>query len=194
NAAGGGEGGRCGAREVHDAEIGEAVFALEEDEVGAEGFGGGEHDAGAIGDDFVPAGRRGVGGGDSHQAIGAAAGVGADEEDAAGGIGGVAGMMVHVVFVVVFPGGDNLEFAGGLIGAEKAGFAGGVAVGDQKEISAAAGALDINAETFVFFLEEENVGIVGAEDVAIEAVGALGDFVLDDVEEGETVRGPGCAR
>src|SRR5271157_3595936 len=139
--------------------------------MGAEGFGGGEHDAGAIGDDFVPAGRRGVGGGGSHQAIGAATGVGADEEDAAEGVGGVAGMMIDVVFVVVFTRGDEMEFAGGLIGAEKADFAGGVAIGDEEEVGTAAGALDVNAEALVLFFKEENVGEVGAKNVAVEAIG-----------------------
>ena len=76
-------------------------------------------------------------------------------------------MMVNVVFVVVFAGGDQLKFAGGLIGAEEADFAGGVAIGDEEQIGAAAGALDINAEALVFFLEEEDIGKVGAEDVAV---------------------------
>ena len=68
-----------------------------------------------------------------------------------------------------------------------------MAIGDEEKVSAAAGALDINAEALVFFLVEEGVGDAGAEDVAIEAVGTLGDLVFDDVEEGEIVGGPGGA-
>jgi len=158
--------------------------------MGTKGFGGGKHDAGAVGDDFVPAGTRRIGGGRGHQAIGTAAAVGADEEDAAGGVGRAAGMMIDVVFVMVFARSNKMEFAGGLIGAQKADFTGGVAIGDEEEIGAAAGAFDINAEALVFFLVEEGVGDAGAEDMAIEAVGALGNFVFDDIEESEIVGGP----
>ena len=38
------------------------------------------------------------------------------------------------------------------------------------------------------------VGLGGTEDVAIEAVGPLGDFVFDCVEESLVVGGPGGAR
>jgi hypothetical protein len=102
-------------------------------------------------------------------------------------------MMIDVVFVIVFARSDEAEFAGGLIGAEKADFAGGVTVGDEEEVSATSGALDINAEALVFFLVEEGVGEAGAEDMTIETVGALGDLVFNDVEEGEIIGGPGGA-
>jgi hypothetical protein len=101
--------------------------------------------------------------------------------------------MVHIVFVVVLAGGDDLKVAGGLIGPEKVNFASGVAIGNEEEIGAAAGALDVNAKTLVFFLVEENVGEVRAKDVTIEAVRTLGNFVFDDVEESKTVSGPGGA-
>jgi len=101
--------------------------------------------------------------------------------------------MIDVVLVIVFAGRDQSEFAGGLIGAEKADFARSVAVGNEEEVRAAASALDINAEAFVFFLVEEGVGDAGAEDVAIEAMGTLGNLVFNDVEEGEIVGGPGGA-
>ena len=151
----------------------------------------GEHDAGTVGNDFVPAEADGIDGGRGHEAEGAAVVVDADKEDAAGGIAGAAGMVVDVVFVVVFARVDERELAGGSIGAEIADFTGGVAVGDEEQIRAAAAAFDVNAEALVFFLVEEGVRARGAEDVAIELVGALGDFVFDDVEEGAVVGGPG---
>ena len=69
--------------------------------------------------------------------------------------------------------------------------ASGVAVGDEEEIGAAAAAFDINAETLVFLLVEKRVRAGGAEDVAKELMGALGNFVFDDIEEGAIVGGPG---
>jgi len=161
--------------------------------MGAKGFGCGEHNAGAVGDDFVPAGARGIGGGRGHQAIGAAGAVSADEENATGGVFGAAGMMVHVVFVIVFAGRDEAEFAGGLIGTKKANLTGSVAIGDKEKVGAAAGALDINAEALVFFFVEEVVRHARPKNVAVEAVGTLGNLVFDDIEEGEIVGGPGDA-
>ena len=49
----------------------------------------------------MPAGSNGIDGGCSHEAEGAASIVGPDEENAAGRIDRTAGMMIHVVFVVV---------------------------------------------------------------------------------------------
>ena len=69
----------------------------------------GEHYARAIGDDFAPAEANGIDGGGGHEAIGAAIVVGADEEDAAGGVAGAAGMVVDVIFVFVFAGVDEIE-------------------------------------------------------------------------------------
>src|SRR5258707_149108 len=86
-----------------DAEMRTALFAFDEDQVGAEGGYAGEHDAGTVGNDFVPAGANGIAGGGGHQAEGAAGVVGANEEGAAGGIAGTAGMMIDVVFVIVMP-------------------------------------------------------------------------------------------
>ena len=119
-------------REIDDAEMGEAVFALVEGEMGLEDVGGGEHDVRARGDEFAPEFAARVFDGDGHQAKGAAEGVGADEEGAAE-VGvffdGGAWMVIDVVFVRVFAGGDDAEFAGGLIGAEVVDFARGVAGG-----------------------------------------------------------------
>jgi len=46
-------------KEREDAEEGQTVFAFEEDEVRAEHVGGGEHDGGAVGDEFAPVGTLG---------------------------------------------------------------------------------------------------------------------------------------
>ena len=97
------------------------------------------------------------------------------------------------LFVVVFARSDQLKLTRGLIRAQETDFAGGVAIRDEEEIGAAAGALNIDAEALVFFLEKENIGKVGAEDVAIQAMRALGDFIFDDVEESKTVGSPGGA-
>ncbi len=66
-------------------------------------------------------------------------------------------------------------------------------VGDEEDVGAAAATLDVNAEAFVFFFVEERVGAVGAEDVAIDLVRALGDFIFDDIKEGAIVGSPGGA-
>src|SRR5262245_3921459 len=104
-------------------------------------------------------------------------------------------MVLNVVFVIVFAGGDELESADGSGGGEEANFAGGVAVGYKKEIGAAAGAFDVDAEAFVEFFIEQGVGFRGrvAEGMAVETVGALGDGVFDHVEDMAVVGGPGGA-
>jgi len=63
DASGSGEGGGRFACEIDDAEMRKALFALDEDQVGAEGSYAGEHDAGTVGNDFVPAGANGIAGG-----------------------------------------------------------------------------------------------------------------------------------
>jgi hypothetical protein len=101
-------------------------------------------------------------------------------------------MVVAVVFVVVFAGSDEAEFAERVGGGEKANFAGGVAVDAEHEISAAAGTLYVNVEALVGFIIEELVcaGRI-AEDVAIKAMGTLGEGIFDYVEEMAVVGGPG---
>lgn len=101
-------------------------------------------------------------------------------------------MVVGVIFVMVFAGGDQLEFAERVARGEKANFAGGVAVDDEDEISTAAGALDVNVESLVGFFIEELVGADGlAEDVAIKAMGTLGEGIFDYIEEKAVIGGPG---
>src|SRR5690242_9774808 len=101
-------------------------------------------------------------------------------------------MVVGVIFVIVFAGGDQSKLAERSGGGEEADFAGSVAVDDEDEIRAAAGAFDVNVETLVGFFVEELVGAGGiAEDVAIKAMGALGEPVFDYIEEMAVVGGPG---
>jgi len=86
---------------------------------------------------------------------------------------------------------DQLELQRGAVGAEVADFTGGVAVGDEEDVGAAAAALDVDAEALVFFFVEEGVRAVGADDVEKELVGAFGGFVFDYVKERAIVGGPG---
>jgi len=100
-------------------------------------------------------------------------------------------VVIDVVFVVVTAFVNECEGQRGAVGAEVADFAGGVAVGDEEDIGAAAAALDIDAEALVFLFVEEGVGTVGADDMEKELMGAFGGFVFNDVEESAIVRGPG---
>src|SRR6266702_2307340 len=115
----------------------ETFFALYEDQVRAKGSYAGEHDAGAVGNDFTPAGANGIDGGRGHEAKGAAVVVGTDEEDATGGIAGAAGVVVNVILVIGAAFVDQLELQRGAVRAEIADFAGGVAVGDEEDVGAA---------------------------------------------------------
>src|SRR6476620_2726210 len=100
-------------------------------------------------------------------------------------------MVVGVVFVVVFAGSDEAEFAERVGGGEKANFAGGVAVDVEYEISATARTFDVNVEALVGFFVEELVRASRiAEDVAIKAMGTLGEGIFDYVEEMAIVGGP----
>ena len=163
---------------------------------------GGEHDGRAVGDEFPPVGALGIGDRSGYEAECAAAGVGADEENVVCNVpvckckpwnpGLECGMVLNVVFVIVFAGSDQLEFAERVGSGEEADFAGGVAVDDEDEISAAAGALDVNVEALVGFFVKELVGSGGiAESVAIETMGPLGDGIFDDEEKVAVVGGPG---
>jgi len=180
----------------NDSEEGEAVFTFEEDQVGTEGVGGGEHDGGAVGDKFAPIGTLRIGDESGDEAKGAAAGIGADEKQVRSALmvscKAESGMVVDVVFVIVFTRGDPLEFAERVGGGEEADFAGGVAVHDEEEIGAAARAFDVDAKTFVGFFVEELVCAGGVtEGMAKESVGAFGEGIFDDVEKMAVVGGPG---
>src|SRR5713226_1540811 len=125
------------------------------------------------------------------QAKRAAAGIGADIEDAASRVGWGAGVVVDVIFVVVFARGDQAKVGIGLVGGEEAHLAGGVAGDGEEQEAAAAGAFDVQAKALVGFFVEQRIGLVVVEGMAIEAVGALGGFVFDSVEERAIVGGPG---
>jgi len=97
-------------------------------------------------------------------------------------------VVIDVVFVIIYPGGDEAEFAKWAGGGEKTDFASGVAVGDEEEVGAAAGAFDVDAKAFVGFFIKQRVGGGIAEGMAIEAVGTFGDGVFDNVKEVVTGR------
>src|SRR5260370_3817807 len=125
------------------------------------------------------------------QAKRAAAGIGADIEDAASRVGWGAGVVVDVIFVVVFARGDQAKVGIGLVGGEEAHLAGGVAGNGEEQEATAAGAFDVEAKALVGFFVEQRIGPAATHDVAIEAVGALGGFVFDSVEERAVVGRPG---
>src|SRR5260221_10021394 len=155
-----------------------------------EGLRGREHDLGPIGDEFAPAIAAWVADGSRHQAKRAAAGIGADVENASGTVAGQGGMMVSVVFVIVFARGNEAEVGIGLSGGKEADLAGGVAGDGEEEKGAAAGALDIEAKALVALFVEQSIELGCAEDVAVEAGGALWGFVFDGIEKGGVVGGP----
>src|ERR1700687_2067365 len=111
-------------------------------------------------------------------------------------------MVVDVIFVLVLAGGNEAERGGGLIGAKKMDFTGGVAGRYQKKIIAAAGARDRDAEALIFFVVQKSVrgcfGLRGAsfdgtQQKAEELIGTFGDWIFDGVEEVAIVGGPGGA-
>src|ERR1700694_1176555 len=98
---GGGERAWAGGGQVKNPNIWQPCFAFFEDELRLEGLGGGEHHFGAVGDEPAPSVSPRTLDGNCDQAEGAAAGVGANEEDSTGIAGDGTGMMVNVVFVIV---------------------------------------------------------------------------------------------
>jgi hypothetical protein len=101
--------------------------------------------------------------------------------------------MVSIVFVIVFARGDEAKVGIGLTGGKEADFAGGVAGDGEEEKGAAASALDVEAKALVALFVEQSIRLGCAEEVTVEAVGALGGFVFDGVEERAIVGGPGGA-
>src|SRR5713226_2311593 len=102
-------------------------------------------------------------------------------------------MMLDVVFVIVFARSNQTKFGVRLRCWKEANFARCVAGDGEEKKSAAAGAFNVEAETFVRLFVEQRVGLGCTEDVAIEAVRALGSFVFDGAEERAVVGGPGGA-
>src|SRR5580700_9521881 len=101
--------------------------------------------------------------------------------------------MLDVVFVFVFARRDQSKAAHWIRSGKKANFAGGVAGGRQNQKSAAATAFNFYAEALVFFLQQKRIGLVGAEDVAVKLIRALGGLVFDGVKERAIVGRPGGA-
>ena len=120
-----------------------------------------EHDFRASGDELAPGIAARVVDVGGNQAKRAAAGIGANVEDA-GRIASRAGMVVDVIFVVVLPRIDQAECRVRLSCRKEANFAGRVARDSQQEKGAAARAFDIDAKTFVRFFVEERVGFARA--------------------------------
>ncbi len=68
-----------------------------------------------------------------------------------------------------------------------------MALDGEEKVGTAAGALDVDAEAFINFFKQECVGLGGTEDVAVETMGTLRDFVFNRIEESFVVGGPGGA-
>src|SRR4029077_14034650 len=149
-----------------------------------------QHHAGAVANDLHPILSRWIARWGGHQAVGPSAAVGADEENAAWRILRASGMVVHVVFVAIFALRDALKFPEGLVRAQIAKFAGGVAVADQQQVRAAPGALNIDAKALVLLLIDQRVRSLCAQAVAPQLVRPLGYLILHDVKECLVVAGP----
>ena len=91
---------RSPAIERHDAEISEASFAFVEGKVSAESVDGGEHNIGAIGDEFAPVASPRIADPCGDEAEGTAQRVGADEKSITQA--GEVRVMVEIVFVIIF--------------------------------------------------------------------------------------------
>ena len=81
----------------------------------------------------------------------------------------------------------------GLRGGKEANFASGVAGDGEQQKRTAARAFDIDAEAFVMFLVEQRLGLGRAENMTVQAIGALGRLVFDGVEERAIVGSPSRA-
>src|SRR5260370_359630 len=126
------------AVEVHDAQIRQAAFAFVQNKMRCEGVDRSEHDVRAIGDEFFPEVWMGIVDLDRGQAKGAAAGIRADVEDTTGRVARRAGVMVGVIFLVVFARRDQAGVGVGLGSGKKAHFASrGAGDGESKKSSAA---------------------------------------------------------
>src|SRR6266404_2879227 len=102
-------------------------------------------------------------------------------------------MMLYVVFMIIFARSDEAKLRARLSCGKETDFTRCVAGDREQKKGAAAGAFDIEAKTLVGFFVEQRVGLGCAENVAIEAVGALRGFVFDGVEEAAIIGGPGGA-
>ena len=101
--------------------------------------------------------------------------------------------MVDVVFVIVLSGSDEEELTVWIVGGKKADFAGGVACGGKDEKGRAPSLVDLEAKALIGFIVEKEIRGSGAENVTVKAMGALGEFVFEGVEECAIVGGPGDA-
>src|SRR5215471_6088762 len=87
---------------------------------------------------------------------------------------------------------DQLELAQRRRSREEANFAGGVAIGDQQQVGAAAGSFNVDPEAFVGLLVEKRVHarVDLAQSMAVKPVRPLGGFVFNDIKQLAAVSGP----
>src|SRR5882762_5450775 len=100
-------------------------------------------------------------------------------------------MMLYVVFMIIFARSDEAKLRARLSCGKETDFTRCVAGDCEQKKCTAARAFDIEAKMLVGFFVEQRVGLGCAENMAIEAIGALRGFVFDGVEEAAIVGGPG---
>ena len=168
--------------QVGDPHVGQPVLPLEQDRVVAEEVEPLQHHVGAVGQDLLPAPTTRV----RHR--------GADEAEVAAGVVDpqieVTASVVDLVLLVRDPRRDEAPLALGMVGEEEACLRGGEAVDLEEEQLPAPGSVDADVESRVLLLVDEIV-LRASDRVAVEPVVPLGLLVLDRVEQGPVVGGPG---
>src|SRR6266436_4979888 len=140
----------CGVQsQIHNAEIRQAALAFEQHNVSLKNLRGSKHDFGAIGNDLAPEFSARVVHRSGHQAESAPAGIRANVKHSLIRMRCQPGMMVSVIFMVVFARSDEPKFPRGLIGAQVADFAGRMTRDGEKWKSAAARALHCDSKALV---------------------------------------------
>src|SRR5437867_9362092 len=103
-------------------------------------------------------------------------------------------MMTDIIFMVVFARSDDLKIAMRLVCTEKADFTRCMARDGEENKMLAARAFDFQAKPLIGFLVEQGIRLRGPDRMAVQPLRALGNFILDGVEERAVVSRPGYAR
>ena|SRR5205085_4762939 len=124
-----------------------------------EGFDGSQHHIWTVRNDLEPGFPARTLNGRDDEPKRAAARICADEEILLTQVRQPAGMMVGVVFVVVFAWRNQLKLPERIVCAQIADFAGGVACRGEQDVRAAARALDRNVKALVGFFVKQLVSV-----------------------------------
>src|SRR5690348_15504467 len=107
----------------------------------------GEHDLRTVRNDFTPGFPLRITDGNGNEPKSAASRIRANKEYFLAGAERRAGVMVSVIFMIVFARRDQLKLTRGIIGSQKADFAGRVAGRSEHQIPAASCAVDFDVKT-----------------------------------------------